>query len=171
MEQRVTLNVGGHRYETYPSTLTMVSPYFQAMLSKSFDHTGESFIDRDGTLFRHILHYCRVGKDAWVWPKDASKAELLVEFDFFGITPPPPPKLCIIRIRDCPEDIPDVIYRLIAKWTDMGFTLISNEIIEFGYTDKKARRIKLLGPELPKSQLDDPITKDFIHVTMVKEMD
>jgi len=64
MSKLVYLDVGGIKYQTYQSTLTMSSKYFECMLLGPWKERGDSednpiFIDRDGNNFRHILAYLR----------------------------------------------------------------------------------------------------------------
>lgn len=57
----VSLNIGGVVYKTNKKTLIDASDYFSAML-KNFregEERKEIFIDRDGTLFSHILQFMR----------------------------------------------------------------------------------------------------------------
>jgi len=63
----VELNVGGKYFTTSLETLITREP--ESMLTKMFsgtwnlrrDSTGRIFIDRDGSLFKHILNYLRDG--------------------------------------------------------------------------------------------------------------
>lgn len=63
----VTINVGGYAYHSTSYTLTQ---YAESKLAKmcngviplSKDHRGNTFIDRDGTTFRHILSFLRTKK-------------------------------------------------------------------------------------------------------------
>ncbi|CAG8592892.1 2582_t:CDS:2, partial [Paraglomus occultum] len=66
-DERIILNVGSVKYETYISTLTaypdtllgvMFSPRNREMLKIK---NGEVFIDRDGYLFWYILQFYRTG--------------------------------------------------------------------------------------------------------------
>lgn len=64
-QRRVTLNVGGTRFDTTFDTLqncpeSMLSIMFSGQFKIDFDETdGSVFIDRDGTHFRYILNYLR----------------------------------------------------------------------------------------------------------------
>ncbi|XP_019616694.1 PREDICTED: BTB/POZ domain-containing protein KCTD19-like [Branchiostoma belcheri] len=91
----LTLNVGGHIYTTTRSTLTR---YPDSMLGAMFggnlenlwraarDDQGRSFIDRDGTLFRHVLNFLRTSQ--LVLPEDFKELALLeIEADFYQIQP------------------------------------------------------------------------------------
>ena len=62
----VTLNVGGHKYETSILTLTkdphsMLAAMFSGRHSLECKDDGCYFIDRDGTHFRYVLNYLRDG--------------------------------------------------------------------------------------------------------------
>ncbi len=61
---RVTLNVGGTRFETSRVTLGS-AVYFSRMLDGAWQESSdddEIFIDRDGALFVHILEWLRTGQ-------------------------------------------------------------------------------------------------------------
>eukprot|EP00775_Hariotina_reticulata_P006938 gene6938-7156_t len=60
----VKLNVGGFKFQTSLATLTAVeNSYFEALFSgrwkKHLTDEGEVFLDRDGEVFKHVLHYLR----------------------------------------------------------------------------------------------------------------
>eukprot|EP00112_Aurelia_sp_Birch-Aquarium-sp1_P022347 Seg627.4 transcript_id=Seg627.4/GoldUCD/mRNA.D3Y31 product="BTB/POZ domain-containing protein KCTD6" protein_id=Seg627.4/GoldUCD/D3Y31 len=86
----IKLNVGGHIFQTslqnmrkYPeSTLA-------AMFSENFDlvkgDDGAYFIDRDETLFRHILNFLRSGNGPSDRVVEASAEDLIREAEFFGL--------------------------------------------------------------------------------------
>jgi hypothetical protein len=84
----VKLNIGGVKYETTKSTLTLL-PYFEAFLSEAYllqpDADGNLFIDRNGEPFRHILSYLRGSLlDETVRSMSAEcKAALVCEADFY----------------------------------------------------------------------------------------
>ena len=54
----VCLNVGGVLFETTRGTLRQ-SGFFRALLDEAWQSTGTAFVDRDGRLFEHVLHYLR----------------------------------------------------------------------------------------------------------------
>ncbi|RIA91422.1 hypothetical protein C1645_767613 [Glomus cerebriforme] len=72
IEDRIILNVGGIKYETFRSTLTA---YPDTLLGTMFSNRNkdmmhptngnEYFFDRDGYLFRYVLQYYRTGKVHW----------------------------------------------------------------------------------------------------------
>ncbi|GBB87655.1 hypothetical protein RclHR1_14110004 [Rhizophagus clarus] len=72
IDERIVLNVGGIKYETYRSTLTahpktflgtMFHPRNQAMLHPV--NGNEYFIDRNGHAFHYIMEYYRTGNIVW----------------------------------------------------------------------------------------------------------
>ncbi|CAG8690010.1 11537_t:CDS:2 [Rhizophagus irregularis] len=72
IDERIVLNVGGVKYETYRSTLTahpktflgtMFHPRNQAMLHPV--NGNEYFIDRNGHAFHYIMEYYRTGNIVW----------------------------------------------------------------------------------------------------------
>ncbi|CAG8630198.1 14203_t:CDS:1 [Funneliformis mosseae] len=93
-QERIILNVGGIKYETFRSTLiaypetylgTMFADRNRELLRPTNDN--EYFIDRDGKLFRYILQFYRTGKIQFPPSKDNkySKEEIYVEIDFFQL--------------------------------------------------------------------------------------
>ncbi|CAG8721384.1 1386_t:CDS:2, partial [Racocetra persica] len=110
--ERIILNVGGVKYETYRSTLiaypttllgTMFADRNKELLSPV---NGEHFIDRDGQLFRYILQFYRTGKIHWhdihltssssiditptTYNITVSREELFAEIDYFQLPIPLP---------------------------------------------------------------------------------
>ncbi|GES96220.1 BTB/POZ protein [Rhizophagus clarus] len=92
--ERIILNVGGIKYETYRSTLTaypstLLGTMFQERNRALLHPTNENeyFIDRDGKLFRYILQFYRRNKIIWPEPGSdyVSREELEEEFDYFQI--------------------------------------------------------------------------------------
>jgi hypothetical protein len=88
---RVSLNVGGKRYDTTEATLLSVSnSFFSAMFSGNFalspDADGSYFIDRDGYLFRQVLNYLRE-PDKFVVPESRTdRRRLLNEAHYFQLS-------------------------------------------------------------------------------------
>jgi len=84
--RRITLNVGGTRFETLVDTLTkhgrttMLGAMFLA-----FDNgvKDEYFIDRDPELFRYILNWYRTGY--LICPQGVPIPLMEIELDFYGI--------------------------------------------------------------------------------------
>ncbi|CAG8670964.1 3731_t:CDS:2 [Acaulospora colombiana] len=73
--EKIVLNVGGVKYETYRSTLiayptTLLGTMFADRNKELLDPTNgnEYFIDRDGYLFRYIMQFYRIGKIIWPEP-------------------------------------------------------------------------------------------------------
>ncbi|CAG8586918.1 3157_t:CDS:2 [Ambispora gerdemannii] len=106
--ERIILNVGGTKYETYRSTLTAYPDTFLGTMfqdrNKELLHPdgNEYFIDRDGYVFRYILQFYRTGKILWPDEKESSysssssshkipstpsitRQELELELDYFQI--------------------------------------------------------------------------------------
>lgn len=85
----VKLNVGGQLFETSVATLQKdAGSMFAAMFSQRFELSKQSdntfFIDRDGTHFRHILNYLRIGKVPRSIIDDIGE-ELLEEAEFYNL--------------------------------------------------------------------------------------
>ncbi|CAG8695868.1 17322_t:CDS:2 [Funneliformis caledonium] len=101
--ERIILNVGGIKYETYRTTLTR---YPETLLGTMFQERNnallipkkenEYFFDRNSKAFHYILEYYRTGK--LIWPNyslqdnnnssNISCEELIIECDFFQIPIP-----------------------------------------------------------------------------------
>lgn len=79
---RVTVNVGGQKFETTKQTLCGRSEYFTSLFESSeIGNDSEIFIDRDPEPFKHVLGYLR--DENYPFPR-----QLIYELDFFGIRAP-----------------------------------------------------------------------------------
>ncbi|XP_015219270.2 BTB/POZ domain-containing protein KCTD4 [Lepisosteus oculatus] len=86
----ITLNIGGYLYVTQKQTL---SKYPGSLLEEIIsgkkpvlhvDAVGNTFIDRDGPLFRHILNFLRIGE--LLLPEDFKEFSLLIrEAEFYRL--------------------------------------------------------------------------------------
>jgi len=87
MNELIRLNVGGEHYTTTRATLTrypqsMLGAMFSGTLATSVDEHGCFFIDRDGSMFRHVLNFLRSG--CLSLPNDFRQLDLLAtEADFY----------------------------------------------------------------------------------------
>ncbi|KAG9304483.1 hypothetical protein G9A89_020047 [Geosiphon pyriformis] len=79
-DERIVLNVGGVKYETYRSTLTtypttLLGTMFQQRNKELLRPTNgnEYFFDRDGELFRFIMQFYRTGE--FIWPNHGLRSE------------------------------------------------------------------------------------------------
>ena len=84
----IQLNVGGVQYTTTRFTLCRFPDSMGAMFSGrhdcKVDDSGRVFIDRDGSMFKHILNFLRSGR--LLLPNDFSDFALLaIEADFYQI--------------------------------------------------------------------------------------
>ena len=91
---RVTLNVGGVRYETTIATLRSVpGNLLEAMFNEQHgikpDEDGAYFLDRDGSHFKYVLEYMRDGTSALEAVSDNVRLlrALKREFGYFNIEP------------------------------------------------------------------------------------
>ncbi|CAB4467013.1 hypothetical protein RhiirA5_462527 [Rhizophagus irregularis] len=94
-DERIVLNIGGIKYETYRSTLTA---YPDTLLGTMFQERNEEllkpnkneyFFDRNGKAFHYIMEYYRTGKIFWLEEENnnfITKQELRFELDFFQIS-------------------------------------------------------------------------------------
>jgi len=84
------LNVGGVRFATAITTLTkypdsMLGRMFGGHIPTAKDEDGAYFIDRDGTLFRHVLNFLQT--DQLIIPEQrVDRQALKVEADYFQIS-------------------------------------------------------------------------------------
>ncbi|CAM6127890.1 unnamed protein product [Calypogeia fissa] len=85
-KNRVTLNVGGHRFETSIETLSFDGcSMLAAMVMRHMPNEEEAiFIDRDPERFRHVLNYLR---SQTMWLDDLSDLRAVQEeADFFNLS-------------------------------------------------------------------------------------
>ena len=81
---RVIINVGGKRHETYASTLQTIPDTRLAWLAENFSATKqEYFFDRNPELFGIILNYYRTGQ--LHAPRDFCGPLFKAELEFWGI--------------------------------------------------------------------------------------
>ncbi|CAG8548724.1 7985_t:CDS:2, partial [Acaulospora morrowiae] len=89
--ERVVLNVGGQKFETYRSTLTA---YPNTLLGKIFSEEQENilseveeiFFDRDYNVFKYIMQFYRNGRITWPSsPTEPSVDDIYRELAFFKI--------------------------------------------------------------------------------------
>jgi hypothetical protein len=77
----VTLDVGGTKFKTQKSTLTKYpGTFFQGLIDSN--NESEYFIDRDGELFRSVLHYLRTEK---LETYGNSRISVIEEFEYYAI--------------------------------------------------------------------------------------
>ncbi|RIA89236.1 BTB/POZ protein [Glomus cerebriforme] len=96
-KERIILNVGGIKYETYRSTLTAYPDTLLGTMFQQRNHAllhptnnNEYFIDRNGRAFHYILEFYRTGEILWPSYEDndnetITRKELLKELDYFQI--------------------------------------------------------------------------------------
>ncbi|KAJ3084415.1 CBS-domain-containing protein [Rhizoclosmatium globosum] len=81
----VRLNVGGVRFETKSATLVAASVYFSTVLAPGVYMGGEVKVDRDGDLFRHVMHFLRMGVlSSSCEAKVGLLKDLIPEAEFYG---------------------------------------------------------------------------------------
>ena len=92
MNEPITLNVGGIKYQTTKLTLSTASTnnvlykMFEGNFSTKPSKDGSHFIDRDGTHFRYILNFLRDGYLNISYDRQIIK-ELLQEAKYYQIQP------------------------------------------------------------------------------------
>ncbi|CAF0813410.1 unnamed protein product [Didymodactylos carnosus] len=88
---KVTLNVGGEKYQTSIETLTREKDtFFTALFSRQWglekDEEGCVFIDRNGKLFGIILEYLRTGRLLLPNSEDSAlRQSLMIEAEFYHL--------------------------------------------------------------------------------------
>lgn len=105
LSQRIVLNVGGQRFDTYLGTLTTV-PHTRLCwmadkhpLSPEYDYTtGEYFFDRHPGIFNEVLNYYRTGK--LHCPTHICASEFSEELVFWGINPQNMESCCWVHYRN-----------------------------------------------------------------------
>ena len=91
LDERIVLNVGGKRYETFKGTLTSIPDTRLAWIAQAPHDTApeydsrrkEFFFDRHSAVFEEILNYYRTGK--LHCPRNVCSAVVEEEFSFWGI--------------------------------------------------------------------------------------
>ncbi|CAG8599615.1 7284_t:CDS:2 [Dentiscutata heterogama] len=90
-EERVVLNVGGAKFETYRSTLTAYPDTLlgQLFLNESKIKEGkEFFFDRDSNIFKYVMQFYRHGRITWPTSSlEPTMSDIKRELDFFKIQP------------------------------------------------------------------------------------
>lgn len=88
----VTLNVGGTLFTTTKDTLLAVEgSFFQGLLSGRFppeaDEDGNTFIDRDATLFEYVISWMRDPTSPSVLPKlpEEQRKAVVHELQYYGL--------------------------------------------------------------------------------------
>ncbi|CAF1199551.1 unnamed protein product [Adineta steineri] len=92
IEDKVILNVGGSKYTTTGSTLTcMGNPFFTLLFSEQGKlerdpNDNSIFINRNGTLFEHILEYFRTNTiHSDIMTNEPLRQRLIIEAEYFCI--------------------------------------------------------------------------------------
>ncbi|KAG9307088.1 hypothetical protein G9A89_016916 [Geosiphon pyriformis] len=138
VEERVVLNVGGVKYETYRATLTAYPHTRLGRLFKNKKKTpsnrDEHFFDRNGHAFHYILEYYRTGRITF--PRDdvnsggrgvALDREIFNELEYFEILPaniPHQNKALAIRIDQLVNFLRQTYFEAVSRMqleTDIRF--------------------------------------------------
>lgn len=112
--KRITINIGGIRFETYKNTLNLIEESRLANLSETnsdYDPiNNEYFFDRDPDSFQAILNYFRTGK--LHAPSHICGNLFYEELEFWGINEQSIQPCCWTKysvMRDCDEILNDVM--------------------------------------------------------------
>jgi hypothetical protein len=137
MSDRITLNVGGTRYETTRSTLcsykgSMLERMFGGQFNTKPDEDGSYFIDRDGELFRHIMHVLRNGPIIAKNLPSSRESRINIELEYFGLP--------LVNVQDegtrnaFPLVLLDEEKYESIKYDDNDFEGIKIDVLENGYS-------------------------------------
>ena len=123
--QRVVINVGGTRFETYKSTLNLISESRLANLSpinSDYDPVrNEYFFDRDPSSFQAILNYFRSG--TLHAPNTVCGNRFYSELNFWGICEQSIQPCCWTAYsakRECDE----IMKKMTDDFDDKGFLFV-----------------------------------------------
>ncbi|KAF0394262.1 BTB/POZ protein [Gigaspora margarita] len=151
-EERIVLNVGGIKYETYRSTLTaypdtMLGTMFQERNGSLLHPTkdNEYFFDRNGYAFRFIIEFYRTGKILWEDPITSNnnnssssmvtRNELYEEIEYFRI----PYDINIdsrrIRFKKRPAEVIDVFVLVLESIIDIALQEWRGDVKIYLYED------------------------------------
>ena len=101
VDEKILINISGHRFECWRSTLEKYPHTLLGSVEKEFffdEETNEYFLDRDPELFRHILNFYRTGR--LHFPKNECINAYDEELSFFGIVPDLMGDCCYEEYRD-----------------------------------------------------------------------
>lgn len=120
-ENRVVLNVGGIRHETYKATLKKIPATRLSRLTEALGNydpiLNEYFFDRHPGVFAQVLNYYRTGK--LHYPTDVCGPLFEEELDFWGLDSNQVEPCCWMTYtqvyrEQCPTQIPAPKSRLIT---------------------------------------------------------
>ncbi|CAG8502614.1 10289_t:CDS:2 [Ambispora leptoticha] len=131
-DERIVLNVGGIKYETFKSTLisqpnTLLGRLFKENSIKP-SKENEYFFDRNGRAFHYVLEYYRTGsihiprenaKEYITGGKGAPlSSDILAEFDYFEIIPKDlslQNRALAIRVDELIQMFKDIYFEMAAR--------------------------------------------------------
>eukprot|EP01114_Cavostelium_apophysatum_P019143 TRINITY_DN6082_c0_g1_i1.p1 TRINITY_DN6082_c0_g1~~TRINITY_DN6082_c0_g1_i1.p1 ORF type:complete len:337 (+),score=61.78 TRINITY_DN6082_c0_g1_i1:58-1068(+) len=129
--ERVTLNVGGKKFETYASTLakfpeSLLGAMFHPRNShlRKLDSTGEYFFDRSPQVFESILNFYRTGKLRLV--PGVSRLMLEDELDYWQL-----PSECLQEEETIGSKYSYAAMEVTRHKAEPVLTTIRNYIVEF----------------------------------------
>ncbi|CAG8470368.1 9163_t:CDS:2 [Acaulospora colombiana] len=152
-EQRVILNVGGIKYETYRSTLTaypstMLGTMFQernSSLLHPTDGVNEYFFDRNGHAFRFIIEFYRTGRILWedpyttvgglINPTNVSRNELHEEIEYFRIPCDINVDYKRLKFKKRPAEVIDVFVNVLESFIDLALQEWHGDVKIYLYED------------------------------------
>ncbi|CAG8538559.1 5120_t:CDS:2 [Scutellospora calospora] len=150
-EERIILNVGGIKYETYRSTLTaypdtMLGTMFQERNGSLLHPTkdNEYFFDRNGYAFHFIIEFYRTGKILWEEPTTSNNNssplmvtsnELHQEIEYFRIPYDVNIDIKRARFKKRPAEVIDVFVLVLESFIDVALQEWHGDVKIYLYED------------------------------------
>ncbi|RHZ69866.1 hypothetical protein Glove_277g47 [Diversispora epigaea] len=147
-EQRVILNVGGIKYETYRSTLTaypntMLGAMFQernVQLLHPTEGNNEYFFDRNGYAFRFIIEFYRTGKILWeesttINSINVTRNELHEEIEYFRIPYDIDVDCKKLKFKKRPAEVIDIFVNVLESFVDAALQEWHGDVKIYLYED------------------------------------
>ncbi|CAJ0896054.1 4008_t:CDS:2 [Entrophospora sp. SA101] len=142
---KITLNVGGIKYETFRSTLTAYPTTLLGSLflydddeNPLYDAPNEFFIDRDGHLFHYIMQFYRTGKvptiDQAIGLIPITSQELEEELEYFKIPIYPQSSYSSTTLSQSQLSLRD---KIITNEIDSFTTTLTNTLLTISQQFKK----------------------------------
>ncbi|CAG8727202.1 1786_t:CDS:2, partial [Dentiscutata erythropus] len=150
MSERIILNIGGIKYETFRSTLT-AQP--ETLLGKMFRdqneyiknsvNGNEYFFNRNGEAFYYIMEFYRTGK--LLWPIETKKSQvtyqqLKEELDYFQINKS---KVCSLLISETTKSTIERFVTILEQLIISHYVNFDNKIsLSVGNNDSRLSQFK-----------------------------
>ncbi|GBB90660.1 hypothetical protein RclHR1_01770008 [Rhizophagus clarus] len=147
-DNKIILNVGGIKYETFKSTLTSFPTTLLGSIFYHYsdeqnpladpNHKNEFFIDRDGHLFHYIMQFYRTGKvptiEQAIGLIPITAQELEDELEYFKIPTYPPSSFSATTLS---PSLLSLRHKMIATEIDSFTSTLSNTLLTISSQFKK----------------------------------